>query len=94
MTELQFSASAVSDLKRLREFIAVHNPQAAERISLRIRQSIGKLATFPAIGRIVQDLEEIRELVAGNYVIRYLYIEGEDRLVVLRIWHGEEYRDL
>ena len=37
--KLQFSESAVQDLIRLREFIAVHNPKAAERISLRLRQA-------------------------------------------------------
>ncbi len=94
MTQLEFSASAVSDLKRLREFIAVHNPEAAKRISLRIRQSIGKLATFPTIGRPVEELEGVRELIAGNYVVRYFYLEDEDKLVILRVWHGKEYRDL
>ncbi len=79
MTTLQFSQSALSDLKRLREFIAIHDPEAAKRISLRIRQAIGKLVNFPAMGRPVQDLEEVRELVAGNYVVRELHIEDEDR---------------
>lgn len=92
MTTLQFSQSALSDLKRLREFIAIHDPEAAKRISLRIRQAIGKLVNFPAMGRPVQDLEEVRELVAGNYVVRELHIEDEDRVVILRIWHGQEYR--
>ena len=92
MTSLQFSRSAVSDLKRLRKFIAIHDPDAAERISLRIRQSIAKLVNFPAIGRPVQELEQVREFVAGNYVLRYLHIENEDRVVILRIWHGKEYR--
>ena len=45
------------------------------------------------MGRPVQGLEEVRELVAGNYVVRYLHIEDEDRVVILRIWHGKEYRD-
>jgi len=93
MISLQFSQSAVSDLKRLREFIAIHDPDAAARISLRIRQSIAKLVNFPARGRPVQDLEQVREFVAGNYVVRYLHIENEDRVVILRVWHGKEYRD-
>ncbi|MFN5871957.1 MAG: type II toxin-antitoxin system RelE/ParE family toxin [Aphanizomenon sp.] len=45
--KLEFSESAIQDLIRLREFIAVHNPKAAERISLRLRQAIGKLALYP-----------------------------------------------
>ena len=89
--KIEFSASAVKDLKRLREFVAIHNPQAASRISLRIRQAIGKLALFPEIGRPVEDLEEVRELIAGNYVVRYYY--SDDVVFILRIWHGKEYRE-
>lgn len=93
MTSLQFSQSALSDLKRLREFIAIHDPEAAKRISLRIRQTIGKLVNFPAMGHPVQDWEEVRELIVGSYVVRYQHIEDEDKVVILRIWHGKEYRD-
>ncbi|KYC35515.1 plasmid stabilization system protein [Scytonema hofmannii PCC 7110] len=89
--KLEFSQSAVDDLVRLREFIAKNNPRAAERVSLRLRQAIGKLVLHPEIGRRVPDLENVRELIAGNYVVRYL-LEGET-LFVLRIWHGKEYRD-
>lgn len=93
MTEIQFSTSAVDDLVRLREFIAINNPEAAKRISLRIRQTIGKLATFPEIGRSVVKLENVRELVAGNYVVRYRYEKDRDSIFILRIWHGKEYKN-
>lgn len=89
--EIKFSASAVQDLIRLREFIATTNPQAAERVSLRLQQAIGKLVLYPDIGRPVEELEGVRELVAGNYVVRYLRQDQE--IFVLRVWHGKEYRD-
>lgn len=89
--KLQFSESALHDLVRLREFIAVHNPQAAERISLRLRQAIGKLILHPNIGRPVPELPNVRELIAGDYVVRYF--RTEDEVFILRIWHGREYRD-
>ncbi|QSJ14179.1 type II toxin-antitoxin system RelE/ParE family toxin [Nostoc sp. UHCC 0702] len=89
--KLQFSNSAVQDLVRLREFIAQNNPQAAERVSLRLRQAIGKLVLYPDIGRPVLELENVRELFAGNYVVRYL--REEDTIFVLRVWHGKEFRD-
>lgn len=88
--KLEFSESAVHGLVRLREFIAKNNPQAAERVSLRLRQTIGKLVLHPDIGRRVPEIENVRELIAGNYVVRYI-IEG-DTLFVLRIWHGKEHR--
>jgi toxin ParE1/3/4 len=89
--KLQFSISAVQDLVRLREFIAQNNPQAAERVSLRLRQAIGKLVLYPDIGRPVPELENVRELIAGNYVVRYL--RESDTIFVLRVWHGKEFRD-
>ncbi len=49
---------------------------------------------FPAKGRPVEALEGVRELIAGNYIVRYLHFEDEERVVILRIWHGKEYRDL
>ncbi|MDF5712846.1 MAG: type II toxin-antitoxin system RelE/ParE family toxin [Rhizonema sp. NSF051] len=88
--KLEFSESAVHDLIRLREFIAKNNPQAAEHVSLRLRQAIGKLVLHPDIGRRLPEIENVRELIAGKYVVRYL-IEG-DTLFVLRIWHGKEHR--
>lgn len=91
MTQIQFTESAVGDLVRLREFIAVNNPEAAARVSLRIRQAIAKLATFPEVGRPILELENVRELIAGNYVVRYRYSQGA--IFVLRIWHGKEYRN-
>jgi plasmid stabilization system protein ParE len=51
--KLEFSESAIQDLIRLREFITVHNPKAAERISLRLRQAIAKLVLYPDIGSVV-----------------------------------------
>lgn len=88
---LEFSASAVRDLIRLRDFIAVHNPEAAKRISLRLRQAIGTLVIHPARGRPVPEIENVREVVAGNYIVRYF--RAEDAVFILRIWHGKEYRD-
>ncbi len=76
----------------MREFIATNNPDSAERISLRLQQAIGKLALYPDIGRPVEELEGVRELVAGNYVVRYL--RSDEEIFVLRIWHGKEYPGL
>jgi toxin ParE1/3/4 len=89
--KLQFSESEVLDLVRLREFIAQKNPEAAERVSLRLRQAIGKLVLHPDIGRLVPEIPNVRELIAGNYVVRYL--REEDTVFVLRIWHGKEFRE-
>ena len=88
---LFFSRSAIHDLVRLREFIAQHNPNAAERISKRLRGAILKLVKQPQIGRPVPDLPgEVREFIFGKYVVRYEVRARE--LFVLRIWHAKEDR--
>jgi plasmid stabilization system protein ParE len=88
---LFFSRSAIHDLVRLREFIAQHSPNAAERISKRLRGAILELVKHPQIGRPVPDLPgEVRELIFGKYVVRCEVRSRE--LFVLRIWHSKEDR--
>ena len=93
---LAFSREARGDLVRLRAFIAKHNPAAAERVARRLIQGIERLIRHPRLGRRVTVApdqmapEEIRDWPVGDYVVRYLITE--DRLVVLRVWHGKEQR--
>ena len=90
--KLQFSKAAVHDLVRLRDFIAQHNPEAARRISKRLRGAIKGLVAMPKMGRPVESMPgEIRELIFGRYIVRY-EIRGKDLLYILRIWHGKENR--
>jgi plasmid stabilization system protein ParE len=89
--KLIFSKAAVNDLVRLRDFIAQHSPEAAQRVAQRLRGAIQRLVDTPKIGRPVANMPgEIRELVFGKYVVRY---DVRQRyLYVLRIWHGKEDR--
>ena len=88
---LIFSKAAVHDLVRLREFIVKHNPDAAKRVSRRLRGAIKGLVNNPQIGRPVPDLPgEIRELIFGKYIARCEV--RTNSLYVLKIWHGKEDR--
>jgi plasmid stabilization system protein ParE len=94
--KLAFSREARGDLVRLRAFIAKHNPAAAERLARRLIQGIERLLRNPRLGRRVTVApdqmapEEIRDWVVGEYVVRYLI--ADQRIVVLRVWHGKEQR--
>lgn len=88
--KLKFTPRAVEDLKRLRAFIAEHNPDAANRISKRLRKSIQHLVENPQLGKAVEDLPEARDFITGPYLVRYTII-GET-VVILKIWHGKEER--
>jgi len=88
--QLRFTRSATRDLTRLRDFIARHDPGAAARVSKRLGRLIRLLQDQPALGQAVEELVDTRDLVAGDYVVRYT-VRG-DHVVVLRIWHGREQR--
>ena len=88
--KLQFTHSAQRDLIRLREFIAIKNPQAAKRISQRLKQSIQRLTDQPEIGVGVEEMTGVRDLISGGYLVRYAVL-GND-IYILRIWHGKEDR--
>ncbi len=88
---IRYTVEAVSDLERLRAFIAVNNPHAARRIAAELLDGIANLAVFPDMGLPVvraPDPRLIRDLFVGNYTARYL--REENSIVILRIWHGKE----
>lgn len=87
---LQFTHSAQRDLIRLRDFIAEKNPEAAERVSLRLRESIRRLVDQPNIGVNLAELPGIQDLISGDYIVRYTVLD--EAIYILRIWHGKEAR--
>lgn len=87
---LKFTSVALNDLKRLREFIAVNDPQAAQRYSQSLKESLNGLIRQPLMGRILDEERNIREFIAGDYLARY-HIMG-DQVIVFKIRHGKEAR--
>jgi len=91
--KLSYSHDAISDLIRLREFIASKNPEAAKKIARSIRKGITQLKTFPYLGvevELAPDPEMIRDLIIGNYIVRYLI--HQKQVYILRVWHHKEDR--
>ena len=89
--KISYSPEAIDDLTRLREFIAVKNPMAAQRIANELLVGIDKLKVFPKMGIGVSkapDLETIRDLFIGQYTVRYLLTSTE--IFILRLWHDKE----
>ena len=89
---LVYSAEAVDDLVRLREFIAADNPQTANRISAELVARIEQLCAFPEMGRQVPQspTTSIRDFVFGKYIVRYAI--QADAITILKIWHHYESR--
>lgn len=64
--------------------MAQHDPAAAAaRVNKRLGRTIRLLRSQPALGKSVDELPEVRELVASDYVARYA-VRG-DRVVVLQV---------
>ena len=88
---LVYTDEAIEDLKRLREFIAVHNPAAATRIATELVGKIGLLPDFPKMGTPVEMApvpDSVRDMVFGKYVVRYSL--HTSAIIILRAWHSIE----
>lgn len=89
--KLVYTDEAIEDLKRLRKFIAVHNPPAAARVATELVGKIELLPDFPKMGTPVAMApvpESVRDMVFGKYVVRYS-VHGS-AIIILRVWHGLE----
>lgn len=89
--KISYSIESISDLQRLREFIEEQNPQAAQRVAASIKKGINQLKSFPHLGVKVEqapDPEVVRDLIHGNYTVRYLLRLKE--INILRIWQHNE----
>ncbi|MBL8707457.1 MAG: type II toxin-antitoxin system RelE/ParE family toxin [Rhodospirillales bacterium] len=81
---LRWAAPAIADLIALRQYIAEHNPQAAQRIAARIRESTDQLTLHPLIGRPGR-VAGTRELIVRPYIVAYRAVDAE--IEVLRVIH-------
>ena len=89
--KLVYTDEAIDDLKRLRAFIAAHNPSAAARIATELLERIKRLAEFPHMGAPVAMAPEpasVRDMVFGKYIVRYTI--HPNTIIILRLWHGLE----
>jgi plasmid stabilization system protein ParE len=87
--KLVYTDEAIEDLKRLREFIEVHNPSAAAKIAAELVGKIGLLPDFPQMGTPVEMApvpDSVRDMVFGKYVVRYSL--HASAIIILRVWHG------
>ena len=86
---LRWFPEAVSDLARLRDFIRLHNPDAAQRAAKRIRDSAFRLLSFPFAGIPVQNIDkpQLRDLFIpfgqAGYWMRYA-VTG-DKIIIIKI---------
>jgi addiction module RelE/StbE family toxin len=92
MTKIEWTRSALSDARNLRDYIARNSEAYADRFVQKIIEAVEKAAAFPLIGRRVPEANDdtIREILYRRY--RIVYRVETDRILVLMVIHGA--RDL
>jgi len=84
-----WSRRALQHLAELRRYIARDDPRAAQRVAVRIVESVDLLAVHPHMGRAGRVIGT-RELVVPDtpYIIPYRVKEG--RLELIAVFHGKQ----
>jgi plasmid stabilization system protein ParE len=93
MPQVRYAPGAIRDLQRLREFLRLKNPAAAQRAGETIVKAVQILGHQPQVGRPVEDMpDEYREWLIdfgdSGYVAKYR-IDG-DAVTILAVRHQKE----
>ena len=94
MPRIIITEGAGIGLERCRKFLAEKNPLASKRAALVIAQHISLLETNPDIGRPLDDIPELRELVIefgdSGYLALYRQESKTDTIYILVFRHQKE----
>jgi plasmid stabilization system protein ParE len=92
LATLRFTPLALRDLERLVRFLKDSDPHAARATIPLIIDGIRILASFPLIGRPLD--ENRRELLVyrgrTGYLVQYAFRQPEDEVLVLAVRHQRE----
>lgn len=92
--QVVFTQHAVRDLENIVLHIAADNPEAATRFGLQLADRALSLAD-PHVRNLGGKLPErpgVRKLVHGSYLILYRIVDSQQKVRVLRFWHGAQDR--
>lgn len=87
---LVFLVTAVEDLRVIRSFIDQDNPEAAQKVAVRLKEKINGLRNLPSLGKLGR-VFGTRELVTppiGKTAYVVVYRVNDQRIEILRILHG------
>jgi toxin ParE1/3/4 len=89
VAELFVTRRAEADLREIWRYIAADNPDAADRVLLRIDEKMQILRQFPRIGPLRNDIRRgARMLVEGNYLLLYEYDARKDEVELIAVVDG------
>lgn len=91
--QVKVSEAAKSDLREIRDYIAVSNVEAAKSVVRQIGAAFDPLGEMPMMGRERPELQAgLRSLIVGRYVV--LYRLTEDAVEIVRILHGARHSNV
>jgi len=84
------SPSARTDLEGIVRHVARHNSDAAARLGYELITRAESVVDFPEIGRVVPEFKRpnLREVIRSPYRIIYRLRHEEQRIDIVRFWHG------
>ena len=93
--KLSWSMNALADLNRFAVFLTDSHPELARRIGPAIRRRAEIIGDYPESGRLI-GTGRFRELslpiMGATYVLRYA--SDRNGVVILRVFHSREQRDV
>ena len=94
MPRVIITEGAALGLERCRIFLMGRNPRAAKRAAQAIARKLAVLESNPDIGRPLEELPELRELIIAfgdsGYVALYNYEQKLNTVFVLAFRHQKE----
>lgn len=84
--QIKWHEDAISDLVALRQYIALDNPQAAQRVAGKILERVKLLKTHPLLGKAGR-IHATRELVVTATPYTVIYSPLPDAVTILRVFH-------
>ena len=85
---IEWTEQATRQLDQAHDYIALSNSEeVADRITLKIVNSVQQLAVFPMSGRAGR-VPGTRELVIANTPFLVAYAIDKARIVILAVYHG------
>jgi plasmid stabilization system protein ParE len=92
--KIEWSAAALADLDRFADFLQDRHPRLSAIVGREIMAKAGMLTDSPRLGRAIAGRYEYRQAVLqvlnAAYVFRYRVLD--DRIIMLRVFHGCERR--
>jgi plasmid stabilization system protein ParE len=92
---IEWSADALADLDRFAAFLHRNYPALSKVVAREIIEKASILGGQPLLGHAISGREEYRQVVLRvlNAAYVFQYRVGHDRVVILRVFHGREFRE-